>query len=173
MSRLGDMMRLGAKKKPQAYNYWANMEGTCAIGAAIDGAYGLELAKNYVEMDELNAFCKELADAEFPELLQSFTAKQIHELFGDAGKKVTRPITHAETDRVSLKSFITCANDIAHYTREQIAELVDKLLDSRFVAPQLTGAEVVASILDQSAPLPQAIAGPELVQVILEATHGS
>jgi len=94
--RLSEAIRMGAMLRPQMRGKMLDEQGSCALGAAAE-ANG---AKNFSDLRTLYPWIFEISDYEIP---------------GMGGFKAT-----------SVARVIMCLNDICHWTREQIADWVEK-----------------------------------------------
>ena len=113
MSRLGlaDAIRLGSRLRPQTFGRLRDVEGSCALGAALEAVSGT------VVLGDGETMCAELP-----------------ELSADAGECpvcLYKADPRSVSQTLPLSEIIMHLNDRHHWTRERIADLVEDFLFNR------------------------------------------
>ncbi len=105
--KLSEAIRIGASWSPKIKRYFKTNKGTCAIGAALEGCFGT----------------LRLSNSAFPDF-KSLEYKKLASKFPYLNLTVKHPVCNFQT---SLCSSIWSLNDEHDWTREQMADWIEKL----------------------------------------------
>lgn len=113
--KLSEAMRIGARKRQQAFGTLFDGKGTCALGAALDGVSGRELLYQF----DLCVAAQTWSILDMPAI---------------------NPVTgHDE----SMHTIIFCLNDDCRWTRQQIADWVATVERQRQTEAKATPAKPI------------------------------